>query len=59
MPPSEKLPLKTLCPACQSFDYHWLIEVREGMPGIPPRYVLRCVSCNQLFYRVKVNENTN
>lgn len=59
MPPSEKLPLESLCPACQSFDYHWLVELVEGIAGIPPRYVLRCVECNQIFYRVKTDADTN
>lgn len=55
----EKYDRESLCPKCQTFDYHWLLERVAGMLDIPPRVVLRCVDddCKQVFYRSVVNGN--
>jgi hypothetical protein len=47
----KRVEFEALCPQCGAFDYHILLDQLPAMLHIPPRVVLRCIECNDLFYR--------
>lgn len=50
-----KVVYESLCPKCGAFDYHEYVESVKGAGSIPPRDVLKCCACGQVFYRKVVN----
>ena len=50
---------EALCPQCGAFEYHIVLDSLPAVLHIPPRVVLRCVNCNQLFYRVNHRADAN
>lgn len=52
---SEKVRYESLCPRCKTLGYHFFIEHVPGVFDIPPRDMLRCAECGQVFYRKVVN----
>jgi uncharacterized Zn finger protein len=39
------------CPKCSKEAKHKVVERIDGIWHIPPRVVLRCASCGDIFYR--------
>lgn len=42
---------ESLCPRCNAFEFHVLLDSLPGVLDIPPRDVLKCAMCGQIFYR--------